>query len=49
MMNNIAMTQVGGRSLLAVAGAMGVVAAMRVSTAVRDAVMVLTSLDEASY
>ncbi|MHA7276167.1 hypothetical protein [Arthrobacter sp. HLT1-21] len=49
MTNNSAMTQVGGRSLLAVVGAIGVEAAMRVSTAVRDAIMVLTSLDEASY
>ncbi|MHA7154964.1 hypothetical protein [Arthrobacter sp. TMN-50] len=49
MMHNNAMTQVGVRSLLAVAGAMGVEAAIRVTTAVRDAVMVLTSLDEASY
>ncbi|WP_155849348.1 hypothetical protein [Arthrobacter sp. H20] len=49
MIDNSAMPQSGGRSLLAVAGAIGVEAAMRVRTAVRDAVMVLTSLDEASY
>ncbi|WP_156808923.1 hypothetical protein [Arthrobacter sp. TB 23] len=49
MIDNSAMPQSGGRSLLAVVGAVGIEAATRVSTAVRDAVMVLTSLDEASY
>lgn len=49
MMDNSAMTQSGAWSVLAMVGAIGIEAATRVSTAVRDAVMVLTSLDEASY
>nr|WP_156911369.1 hypothetical protein [Arthrobacter sp. CAL618] len=45
MMDHSAMTQSGVRSLLAAVGAIGIEAATKVSTAVRDAVMVLTSLD----
>ncbi|NJC22616.1 hypothetical protein BJ994_001692 [Arthrobacter pigmenti] len=49
MVSNHELVHAGSRSLVAVASALGVLAALKAGSALKDAVMVLSTMDEAAY